>query len=272
MVTSVQAPNFSSFRTYDPKVATKLLNSGFTVGGAKIWDFVLMPKFAGTVTLQPFSLSFFNPRTGKYSTVATDPVTLRVAQGEQNPSSAGTGGVNHNQVEAIASDIIFIKPDKQILVNADSNLYKNPLFALFYLVPLAIFAGAFFLKRKRDAIEQNSGLKRGINAWKCAQSHFDRATQADKHDEIVLFCGCLSEAVIGFIGDRLNIDTGVLTAVSLEERLRNSGVSGELAARVRKVLELCDFARFSPSAVEHGFRDRLRDEARGILTQLREVI
>ena len=111
-----------------------------------------------------------------------------------------------------------------------------------------------------------------MNAWKCAQKHLDQAAQADKHEEIALFCGCLSEAVIGFIGDRLNIDTGVLTAVSLEERLRSGGVSAELAARVRKVLELCDFARFSPSAVEHGFRDRLRDEVREILTQLREAI
>ncbi len=272
MVTTVNPPDFSAFRTYDPKIATKLLNSGFTVGGAKIWDFVLMPKFAGTVTIQPFSLSFFNPRTGKYGTVSTDPVTLRVAQGEMTASSDGEGGVSHNQVEAIARDINFIKPDKRMLADADGKLYTNPLFYFFYLVPLGVFGAAVVLKRKRDAIERDSGLKRSIDAWRCAQYRLDKAAQAESHEEIALFCGCLSEAVTGFIGDRLNIDTGAMTALNLEERLRSGGVTDELALRVRKVLELCDFARFSPSAVEHGFRDRLRDEVRTILTQLREVI
>ena len=78
--------------------------------------------------------------------MTTNPVTLKVAQGQTVSSSGGEGGVNHNQVEAIARDINFIKPDKRTLADADSKLYKNPLFYLFYLVPLGIFGAAFFLK------------------------------------------------------------------------------------------------------------------------------
>ncbi len=273
LLTELTVPDFSSFRAYDPKVSSQVLNSGFTVSGAKIWEYVLMPKAAGTITLQPFSLSFFNPKDARYQTIRTEPISLSVTPGD--PAVSSSGGVvveSRNTVEAVASDINFIKPDKTALASVDRRLYGNPLFAFFYLLPAGLFAAALVIKRKRDAIERNSGLKRRLNAWKKAQPRLEQATRAENAGNPAEFCGHLSEALVRFIGDSLNLDTGALTAAAIEDRLKNAGASPEVAERVRKALELCDFLRFSSTGADPELRRKLLAETQDILTILRETI
>jgi hypothetical protein len=272
MLTAVKTPDFSTFKTYDPKVATKILNSGFTVGGAKIWEYLLMPKFSGTTTLQPFSLSFFNPKTGKYNTVTTPPITFHITPGEVTAADAGSGSDTRNMVETIANDIRFIKPDRSVLASSSRKLYENSMFYLAYAVPLCAFAAAFALKRRRDAIERDSGLRRKLNSWKEAQRKLEQAVHALNSDETVEFCGHLSEAVVRFIGDRLNTDTGALTTGAIEEILIENGVLPELAEKVRKTLELSDFVRFSSTAAGNELPRTLLHDARDILQSLRETL
>ena len=54
-------------------------------------DVVLIPTKPGSYTLPPVSYSYFDPHTGAYKTVKTEPVTVTV-------SPAGTGGQNSRQL------------------------------------------------------------------------------------------------------------------------------------------------------------------------------
>ncbi|MHB9030141.1 MAG: BatD family protein [Candidatus Latescibacterota bacterium] len=272
LLTALTTPDLSAFRAYDPKVTTQALNSGFVVGGAKIWQYVLMPKLPGTIVLPPFSLSFFNPGSGKYQTVSTSPVTLRVTPGDPSLAFGGKTENEQNTVETVARDINFIKPDKLTLTSVNRQLYLNPVFFFFYFLPIGIFAAAVIIKRRHDAIEQDRGLKRKVNAWRHAQKRLEQAAKAEGAGNPAEFCGHLSESVVRFIGDRLNLDAGALTAGDLEERLQCAGVAPDTATRVRRTLELCDFARFSSTGSDHGLRQKLLADTKEMLTTLRDVI
>ncbi len=272
LLTALETPDLSAFRAYDPKVTTQALNSGFTVGGAKIWQYVLMPRFHGTIVLQPFSITFFDPKSGKYQKVSASPHTFKVSPGDPSASAPGNAENERGQVEAVARDINFIKPDKKILVSTDRHLYLNPFFPLFYFLPLALFATAIVMKRRHDKIERDKGLRRKVNAWRHTQKRLDQAARAEAQGNPAEFCGHLSEAVVRFIGDRLNLDAGALTAGALEEQLRHAGVEPGVAERIRKTLELCDFARFSSTGTDPGFRQKLLSDTKEMLLTLRDAI
>lgn len=272
MLTSLSTPDLSAFKTYDPKVTSKALNSGFTIGGEKVWEYVLVPKFSGTVTIKPFVVTFFNPKSGKYQSASTAPIELKVTPGDVSAAENTTPGGERNTVETIANDIRFIKPDLQLLENRDRQLIKNPLFYLSYVVSLALFATAFVFKRRRDAIERDTGLRRKLAAWKNTQRLFDLAEQDLSRNETAAFCGHLSEALVKFIGDRLTIDTGALTCGAIEDCLKQRGVDPVLAEKIRKTLELADFVRFSSSAAGRDVQDKLLADAREIVQTLRETI
>ena len=272
LITSLNAPNFSAFKTYDPKVSETISNSGFVVGGAKTWEYVISPRYQGDITLDSFSLSYFNSKDESYHTLSTEPTELNILPGDVSAFSGTTRDISRKAIENIANDIHFIKPDKTILKSTRRQVYSNITFYLVYLLPFSAFTIAFAVKRRRDAIERNTGLKRRLNAWKNAQKRLDKAKRLLDKEKIRDFCGKLSETAIEYIGDRLNLDTSTLTTTGVENILKENGISPQLAERVRKTLELCDFVRFSPDVTGHKIRENLLNDTRDIIAELKEIL
>lgn len=272
LVSSLKTPDLSAFKTYDPKVSNAILNSGFVVGGGKTWEYILMPKFQGAVTIEPFSLSFFDPKDKSYHTVSTQPIKLKVTPGEV-ASTVETGTVGgRNAIQKIADDINYIKPDKSSLVSADRRMYASIFFYLMYIVPLTIFTAAFAVKKRRDMIEGNTGLKRKIKAWKKTQKRLEEASRLKNKGEQAVFYGRLSEAITEYIGDRLNVDTGPMTTAALCDTLVENGVGSELADKIGKTLELCDFFRFSSTGSGQDTQAKLLQNAHSIVNNLRQLL
>jgi len=64
------------FDTYDPKITENIKTSSSGASGSKIFDYPIIPRSAGTFTIPGVELSYFNPVSGKYSTIKTAPVTV----------------------------------------------------------------------------------------------------------------------------------------------------------------------------------------------------
>ena len=56
----------------------------------------------------------------------------------------------------------------------------------------------------------------------------------------------LSQAVVGYAGDRYNVEAAGLTGLELFLALCGRGVAPAVAERVRDFSSKCDLARFSP--------------------------
>jgi hypothetical protein len=272
LVNAVTAPDLSAFKAYDPKVSGAVLNSGSVVGGGKSWEYILMPRSPGNVTIGPFRLSFFDPGNGKYHTVETKTIDLRVTPGDAVSSGSSGSQDGRDGIAKIADDIRYIKPDMALLVNSNRKIYGSAAFYLVYLLSLGLFFAAFMVKRRRDAIERNTGLKRQLAAWKKTSKRLEEADRLKNDGDQARFYGELSDAITEYIGDRLNIDTGPLTRAGLQDTLVARGVDRELAERTSKTLELCDFFRFSSTGSQQDMRERLIGDARDILSNLRQVL
>jgi hypothetical protein len=81
----------AGFRTYPAKVAQENRDWGLEPG-QKVFSQLVFPEKAGTMKAV-YALSFFNPATGKYETVKTEPLELVVTgQPEAAVPAAGAGG------------------------------------------------------------------------------------------------------------------------------------------------------------------------------------
>ena len=272
LISELSLPDLSEFRSYDPRISKTISNSGYRVGGAKTWEYILMPLATGEMIIEPFAVSFFNPEDGEYHIVETEPITLKVSPG--SPATGGniaTAG-NHSTLPGGASDIRYIKPDRSSLDSTSRHLYNSPLFFGAYAIPLFLFVTAFVVKRRRDTIEGNTGLKRRLRAWKHAQQGFASAESLMRQGDTPRFCGTLHDTVTGYLADMLNIEAGTLTLASLESVASRHGVSADLTARLRRMLELCDFARFSSEGTGSDIQKQLLDDAQEIAAALKEAL
>ena len=272
LITSITEPDFSSFKTYDPKVSEKISNSGFVVGGVKTWEYVIIPKQQGDVTIEPFALSYFNPEDKDYHTVSTKPIELKVVPGDAVAFNEISGSGGGNSIIKIASDIRYIKPDKTLLVSIRKHWYLSIYFYLLYILPLAGFITTVIVKKRQDEIERNTGLKRKLKAWKHAHKRIEEASKMLEQGNIKSFCGKLHESITCYIADMLNIDTGTLTSADLEKIMIDNGINTELAERVRKTMEMCDFVRFASIGTGRDAHENILRDTRDLISKLREML
>jgi hypothetical protein len=70
-------PELDGMRRYDPKVETR--DGGHAASGASsIYQFLIIPERAGTLTIPPHRFSFFDPATARYQTVTSQPIEVVV--------------------------------------------------------------------------------------------------------------------------------------------------------------------------------------------------
>jgi len=272
LVTGVQTPDLTAFKTYDPRVMETLSNSGVVVGGAKTWEYVLIPRQKGEPTIAAFRLSYFDPADERYHTVSSEPILVTVLPADavafNNPDD--TGG--KQSIARIATDIRYIKPDRTRLKSSAGALYSSPLFYLLYVVPLAGFVAAVLVKKRQDRIEHDTGLKRKLNAWKHAQKRLTEAERLLAEGDSKGFCGKLHETVTCYIGDMLNIDMGTLTNAEIESIMRTRSIGPDLAERARKTLETCDFFRFASIGTGRITHEKILNDTREIIRQLKDSL
>ncbi len=272
LISTIGEPDLSKFRTYDPKITEQISNSGFTVGGMKTWEYVVIPKEQGSATIGPFTLSYFNPDSETYHTITTQPYVLNVTPSAAVSVSDAPERGGEGFFRSIATDIRYIKPEKTALGSISKKIYTKISFYLFYILPLSAFIVSYAHKRRRDTIERNTGLKRKLNAHKHAQRRLGEASDMLKSNDIKALCGKLHETIINYIGDMLNIDTGSLTVGDIEQALTKNGVESEYAEHIRKTLEMCDFVRFASLGDERAFQETILNDTQEIITNLKEML
>ena len=272
LITSLDEPDFSDFKTYDPKVTEQISNSGFIVGGTKTWEYIIIPREPGKITLDPFRISYFYPADESYHTVSTRPLELTVTPGEAVLSSeTGTGG-QRSSIANIATDIRYIKPDRTILKNVQKRIYISGYFYLLYVLPFGLLVIAVIIKKRQETIERNTGLKRKLRAGKLAGKRLAEAERMLKEGERKNFCGIVHDTITNYISDMLNIDTGGYTATGLAKLLEEKGVETGFAEHIRKTLEMCDFIRFASADYDVQIHETMLKDTNEILSELRKIL
>ena len=129
---------------FDPVITDTITGRTTTISGTKTIAYTITPKTAGDYTIPAMSFSYFNPQTGKYTTLSTEPVKVHVKQG-RNMKPGDNKGI------ATLTDIhpIYKKELGSLAYNSKPVLYSVGYWSL-YAVPLFAFIGIAFWKRRED--------------------------------------------------------------------------------------------------------------------------
>ena len=102
-------------------------------------------------------------------------------------------------------------------------------------MPVLALLGGLGWKKRSDKLRGDIAYARRLRAARDARKFLSAATNYDE----------VQHALQNYLGDRLNIPAGGITASVVEEQLLPRGVSSELAASLKGCFESCDTARFA---------------------------
>jgi len=90
-ITSLPARSIpKSFEVVQPQ-ARRAIAEGKLFEGSLSEDLVMIPRNPGTYTIPALSVSYFDPKTGAYRTLSSEPVKIRVSAAEAGGVAGGTG-------------------------------------------------------------------------------------------------------------------------------------------------------------------------------------
>jgi hypothetical protein len=253
--------NMPGLKIMDPEVKENIQASGDIIKGSKTFTFPIIPQADGKYVIPAVKMTYFDPGDKSYHTIQSQPVECTASGCSQNtPLVEATG------LKVLGTDINYIKPDVLALSNASFDI---PLWAwLMYLLFPAMILSAFWYRGHQEKLTTDKGYARKHRSDGLVKKRLRQSERHLKANDIKNFYSSLSQAILGFIGDRYNLDTGVLTIDQLKMSLASHNVPENSISDLLALIDSCDLARFSPSAVPESDPVKFMKKTRETLSQL----
>ncbi len=238
------------FETYDPKINENIAVTGAGVSGTKTFDYLLIPRHEGDYKIDQINFSYFDASKKEYITIPSPELLIHVEKGDESSSSANVfTPSSKNDVKVIGNDIRYIKTNDVIFKPKNDYFFGSVLFYSGFAIPLLGFVTLLFFRKKYVDENKDAIAVKSRKATKMAKK---RLAMAEKHLEQnakELFYAELSQALYGYISDRLNIAGADLNKDNIQLILMKKSVSPETVAILLSTLDNCEYARYAPSSV-----------------------
>ncbi|HTQ02548.1 MAG TPA: BatD family protein [Polyangiaceae bacterium] len=231
-VSSAGVPSSTTLESYPP--------TSKQTADEKTFVQPIVPRQAGRMEIPPVELSYFDPKSRRYETARSSPITLEVGQGQALAATRSGAVPNAATQPGLAPNAA----GEGRVVASLSPLYTRRPFWLAQLAPLGALAAALSLvsRRKRLAADPHRHLRASARkALRRQTAAFEAAFAAgDAPGFFAAARGALQQR----LGARWGIVPEAITLVEIERR-----TSGADLATLRTVFE-ADAARFGPGATQ----------------------
>ncbi len=181
----------------------------------KSFEYIVQGLSPDEYTIESQVVTFFNPHTGEYKDLKTEPLKLAItgAIPTAKPVQAETPKDRKEPV-APRLTILEVGPWKAVRLRALSLF----IFLLLFCIPLLVWLGLFLKKRRADYFIRNAPEVRYQNAFKNARQAFDRARKGN-------YDGQLYHIFIELFGARLKLPTTEVSETLIENTLTKAGLA-----------------------------------------------
>ena len=238
------------FEVYDPKINQSINVTSSGARGAITYEYLLIPRHAGTFELSPVQLSYFNPATEKYKTLTGQAFTINVEKGEGDQSGLVVSNFNRQDVANIGTDIRFIRTGNLNLHPIGEYFFASRAFWLIYILGIGLTLILIIVRRKKIKENANLMLMRTKKASKVSKKRLREAGKELKAGNDGKMYEAILKAIWGYLADKLTIDAASLTRENVDDILKTNKVDDDTIKSLIALIDDCEFARYAPSATE----------------------
>lgn len=245
------------FEVYDTKTTENTDKSNGGTSGSKSFEYPFIPRSHGDFTIDPVEYSYYDVNAGKYVTLRTEPLHVKVAKGkggDSAPVATVNSGVERKDVKSLADDIRFIFTGKPNLSGSGSFFVGSVFFWVLLALMIVGAAVVYLAFRKVAAMRADVAGTKNRRATKMAQKRLKLAGEYLDKSLYTAFYEELHKALIGFVSDKLNMDMSEISKDNIVSALTEGGVSEEQTKAFTDLLDACEFARYSPDGGNEAMR------------------
>lgn len=234
------------FEVYDPKISTSIKDNALGISGSKKAEYIVIPRVSGNFKLESTEFSYFNPTLDKYETLRSD-----VSQIIVNKSENGTGNntvytPGQADIKYLGSDILHINASNNKLNITGITFYMSTIYIIILCIMIIVFIVALVIFKRKVKLNKDQVLVKNKQATKVAKKRLNNAYNFLKANNQNSFYEEFSQALWGYISDKLNIARSQLSMESVKEIMLDKNVGEDIVNEFIELLNNCEFARFAP--------------------------
>jgi len=269
----IEAPKIDfpeGIETSEPSIVNKTSDKDGGISGTKQFEYLLIPRAPGKLTLPSIEFAYFDPIAGQYKTISSPSAFLEVEPGSSSPA-VSSSGVAKEDLKFLGKDIQYIKLEDVDLRKSGTALFGSLFFYLLYIIPFILFVSILIVRR--NYIKQNANvlLAKNRKAQKYAVKRLKKAKEYLIKKQKNYFYDEVLKALWGYLSDKLGIPVSSLSRDNAKEQLKQTGVDDDTLNILMQLLDTCEFAQYAPSTSDDTMEDDYA-EAKTIITQMQEKI
>lgn len=273
-VSLLEAPkvNFPpDFEVYDVKTTESTDKGNGRTSGSRTFEYPFIPRSHGDFVIDPIEFSYYDVNSRKYVTLTSGPMEIKVAKGAEsesvNQGVPASAGVSRKDVKDLGSDIRYIRSSEPSFRQKGSFFVFSGGFWGLFAAMIAAGAGVWFALRKRAALKADVAGSKNRAATKMARKRLANASEFLRKDLYTAFYEELHKALLGYVGDKLNIDIADMSRDNIASRLSESGVPQSSTDSFCSLLEDCEMARYSPDT-QHNAMNEHFEKAVNVISEI----
>jgi len=205
--------------------------------GTQSWEYILIPRTAGNLTIPRIQMSYFDPKVGRWQRTQTDPIEIPILPGDTELTHGS--GLTKREIELIGQDIRFIHTNPVEFVLSKEGRSNTAIF--LYLCSMLIFVSPTFISKYTGHRLSTSEGRKIRGALRTGLKELKNGT--GEPFEIA------SRAFYIFLKDKLSLPSHNLDPSSVETCL-NKRVSNESLNNILTLLKSCDAGKYAPGGLE----------------------
>jgi len=207
--------------------------------------YTIVPQYKGKYKIPSLHFSYFNPKTKEYKTIRSEDIIMNVPQGELpkediNITNNKNNGITDNDIR-----FIHTKTSLKTIIKKEDFFNSNLFYLLLLLPMLSVPIGIFLGNKKRQRDSDVIGNKRK-KANRLAKKYLSDAKKELGNKEP--FYIALEKALHNYLKAKLHVETSEISKEKISTILKEKMVNEQTITTFIKVLNDCDFARYTPTS------------------------
>ena len=178
------------------------------LSGKMMWEYILVPRVSGKLSIPPISFTFFNPKIEKWQKLSSKPKSVFVKN--TNDNRLTSNGLTKREIEVLGKDIKYIYNENPVLKHTNSTPY-NYIFLIYFLSILVFFLPnilSYIVGYNLDSMParlSKNALKKALNKLKTSD------TRSDNFDNKIIY---------QYLKDKFQLHSSNLDTISTKDQLR----------------------------------------------------
>lgn len=246
----VNAPQISipaGVESFDPSVKEEVNKTVYPLSGSKIFDYTLIPRDSGHVTIPPVKFSYFDPSTASYNTISSDTLKMYVREGKTKSPAQQKAYAQSPAQTSKWTDVI-----------------TSGMLVWGMAILLAMAALIYLLQRQRSSKKVKADTKIAMTTTPETTDRLLDARLALAQSKTQEFYSEINRALREAICEKTGSSLTELTKSNLPFKLAEAGTNVETIQDVEAIMKECEIALYTPVYGERDMRITLERAERAI--------